>query len=133
MTGPSYEALLAAGRRSKAGIEPAGGTGKTGGPTGVRAGAVRFWSTSYPKALAFPRTREKAFEKIYRASLHVLRYWPDDFDFYSLPDPIDLSPVNGYRFSKPRDIPAIDRPRPPGKDLLAWLLEIGEQLPEEPQ
>ena len=94
---------------------------------------IRFWFASFPEALASSKTRVDAFEKVYRASLHALRYRPDELDFRPLPDPVDLSPLNGYRFPRPRKISSADRPRPPGKDVLEWLLEVGEKLPEEPQ
>jgi hypothetical protein len=93
---------------------------------------IHFWFASFPEPLASFKTRADAIEKLYRASLHVLRYRPKELDFEPLPDPIDLSPVNGYRFPKPRKIPAIDRPRPLDKDILEWLLEVGEKLPKKP-
>ena len=41
--------------------------------------------------------------------------------------PISLVPINDYRFPKPRSEPGkLDRPRPPGKDVLEWLLEGSE-------
>jgi len=94
---------------------------------------IRFWFASFPEDLAFPKMRADAFEKLYRASLHVLRYRSTELDFEPLPDRIDLVPLNGYRFPEPRKIPAIDRPRPLDKDILEWLLEIGEKLPKEQQ
>ncbi len=82
---------------------------------------IRFWFASFPEALASPKTRADAFEKICRASLHVLRYRPTELDFEPIPD------------SEYREIPEVDRPRPLDKDVLEWLLEIGEKLPKEPQ
>jgi WD40 repeat protein len=82
---------------------------------------IRFWFASFPEALASSKTRAAAMEKIYRASLHVLRYRPTELDFEPL---LDL---------KPSENPGIDRPRPLDKDVLEWLLEIGEKLPKEPE
>ncbi len=79
---------------------------------------IRFWFASFPEALASPKMRADAVEKIYRASLHVLRYRPTELDFEPLPD------------LKPGEKTAVDRPRPLDKDVLEWLLEIGEKLPE---
>src|SRR6185436_3735444 len=39
---------------------------------------IRVWFASFPEALPSPRTRADALEKILRASLHVLRYRPDE-------------------------------------------------------
>jgi len=88
--------------------------------SGSADGTIRFWFVSFPEALASSKTREEAFEKLYRASLHVLRYRPAGLDFEPLPEPTDRSS-------------ATDRPRPFDKDLLEWLLEVGEKLPEKPQ
>jgi WD40 repeat protein len=78
---------------------------------------IRLWFASFPEALASPKTRADALEKIYRASLHVLRYRPTELDFEPLPDPID-------------QVAPTDPPRPLDRDLLEWLLEIGEKLPK---
>jgi hypothetical protein len=36
---------------------------------------------------------------------------------------LHLSPINGYQFPKPRRFEKLDRPRPPGKDPIEWILE----------
>src|SRR4029079_16621851 len=94
---------------------------------------IRFWFASFPEAMVSPRTRADAVDKIYRASLHILHYEPPELDFEPVPDPTDLSPLNGYHFPKRREVPATDLPRPLDKDLLEWLLEVGEKLPKTEQ
>ena len=62
------------------------------------------------------------FEALYHASLHALGYRVDGIDLIHDP-PLYLSPVNGYQFPKPRRFYKLDRPRPPDKAPLHWLLE----------
>ena len=78
---------------------------------------IRLWFASFPEALASPKTRADAVEKIYRASLHVLRYRLTELDFEPLPDLIDK-------------VAPTAPPRPLDRDLLEWLLKIGEELPK---
>jgi len=94
---------------------------------------IRFWDVSYPQSLISSKTREEALGKLYRASLHVLGYRQDGLELEPVLQPIHLAPLNGYEFPQPRAIPMIDQPDPlDDKDLLEWLLEVGESLPEEP-
>jgi WD40 repeat protein len=101
--------------------------------SGSSDGTIRFWLAAFPEALDSSKSRMEAIDKIYRASLHVLRYQPFELDFKPLTDQSNLSPLDSLRLSKRREIPEIDRPRPLDKDLLEWLLEIGEKLPKTPQ
>ncbi len=93
---------------------------------------IRLWHTMDLEALASPETRARALKDIYRASLSSLRYRRDELGFSRTPDSIDLVPVNGYTFPEPRPAPKpLDRPRPPGKDVLEWLLENAESGPDD--
>jgi WD40 repeat protein len=62
-------------------------------------------------------------ESLYQASLHLLNYRFDDLELKPEPRPLFLSPVGDFRFPERRGYWTLDRPRPPGKDPVAWLVE----------
>ncbi len=94
---------------------------------------IRIWFASFPEALLSPETRTSAFESLYRASLYALRYRQSELRLQASlgagkPEPDQWRPL-----PQPRKDSVIDSPRPLDKDVLEWLLEIGEKLPEGPR
>jgi hypothetical protein len=85
---------------------------------------IHLWACPQLAASAWD---SPALGKIYRASLDSLRFRRDELRFVPMADRISLSPINGYVFPVPRPAPRmIERPRPPGKDVLDWLLESAD-------
>ncbi len=88
---------------------------------------IRLWYSYHLEELADTASRRTTFEKIFRASLDWMRFRRVDLRFESTPDRPSLIPLNGYTFPQPRRPPRpLERPRPPGKDPLEWLLENAE-------
>lgn len=66
--------------------------------------------------------QDLVFNKLYQASFHLLNYRLQDID--QVPEQrLHLTPINDYQFPKPRRFEKLDRPRPPGKAPLEWILE----------
>ncbi|MCP3957955.1 MAG: hypothetical protein GY719_08895 [bacterium] len=92
---------------------------------------IRLWHTLDIEAFTSPATRADALVSIYRVSLEWMGYRRDGMGFKPAPGSLSLIPIGGYRFPRPRSAPRIlDRPRPPGKDVLEWLLEGAAELPD---
>ncbi len=92
---------------------------------------IRLWHTLARDGLGSSTTLPQVLASLYRVSLDKLRFRLQEIGFVRRPNPIvpiALSPINGYVFPQPRPLPrALDRPSPPGKDLVEWLLENADE------
>ncbi|MCP4656665.1 MAG: hypothetical protein GY856_14730 [bacterium] len=88
---------------------------------------IRLWYSYHLEELADAASRRIVFEKLFRASLDCMRFRRVDLRFEPTPDRPSFIPLNGYTFPQARRPPhPLERPRPPGKDPLEWLLENPE-------
>lgn len=84
--------------------------------------AALVWKTPYLDDIL---DRTPTFHKLSDRCFLWLQRRLQGLDLQAVPERIDLSPVDGYHFPRPRTIPRLEQPRDPGTEPLGWLLQDG--------